>query len=663
MYRTGDLVRRRSDGDLVYLGRADRQVKIRGHRVEPGEVEAALLCHPDVVEAAVAAPEARGHRRLIGYVVPAPATAAGPDDEVLRTFLAARLPDYLVPSAFVRLDALPRTPNGKLDRAALPTPRPEPDPGAGHTPPRTPTERMLADLWAGVLGLERVGVTDNFFSLGGDSILSIQVVARARKAGLRLTTKDLFLHQTIAALAPVTTVADAGAVVSAPVTGPVPLTPIQHRFFTTHRANHHHFNQSVLVELTEDLDERSLRRALDAVVGHHDALRMRFVHADGRWHQENAPAEPVALPVVHDLSGRDADDQDAAMTTVADELQRGFDLGGGLLLNAALFDRGPGRAPCLFLVAHHLVIDGVSWRILLDDLDTAYRQAARGDAVDLGAKTTSFRDWSHRLSGHAAGGGLDGELDHWSAALDTCAATAAPVPDVRPMTAPRVLPVVLNAADTEALLRMAPTVYRTGINDVLLTALAWALSKGTGQARVCVDLEGHGREDVFPDVDLSRTVGWFTTQFPVVLDVPAGDVSGWRDLVRATRRQLRAIPANGLGFGALRHLGPTAARARLAGVTPRVGFNYLGQWDARPAEGGQGLYQAVLSSIGQDYDPTDRDEHPVEIVGAAEAGRLSFAWAYHPQLLAETEVEPMVAAFTDALVRMAEECRGDGERR
>ncbi|MEU4445217.1 non-ribosomal peptide synthase/polyketide synthase [Actinosynnema sp. NPDC050801] len=655
MYRTGDVARWRVDGVLEFVGRADDQVKIRGFRVEPGEAESALLDHPDVAEAAVVAKGGgQGRTRLVGYFVPAP--GATPSAESLRESLAGVLPAYLVPSAFVAVPALPTTANGKLDREALPDPEVVQDDRPRHVPPRTPVEIALAGIWADVIGVGGIGVRDNFFELGGDSILVIQVVSRARKAGIGLTTKDIFLHQTIETLAPVVTTVDVGPVDPGAVVGPVPLTPIQQWFFETHTSKPHHFNQSMLLELTEDLDEAALARALGALPVHHDALRMRFRRVDGRWHQDNAPVGRTVEIERHDLSRVDERDRRSKMEEVADDVQAGFDLDSGLLLRAVLFRCGDGAPPLLFLAAHHLVIDGVSWRILLDDLDSAYRQAVRGEAVDLGAKTTSFQDWAGRLSRYVADGGLDHELEHWTAALE---GAALPVDhdEPRPGNAPRTLQVVLSPEDTDALLHDAPTAYRTGVNDVLLAALAWALSRFTGQRTVSLDMEGHGREEIL-GVDLSRTVGWFTTMYPVALTVPDGEPS-WRDLVKAVRRQSRTIPGNGLGFGALRYLGPPRTRARLDAERgrPEVVFNYLGQWDSATGQAEGGLYRAAHDSIGQEGDPADRGTHLLEVTGGVAAGQLRFSWDYHPDRHERSTVERVVGDFLDALQRIAQDCR------
>jgi amino acid adenylation domain-containing protein/non-ribosomal peptide synthase protein (TIGR01720 family) len=657
MYRTGDVVRWTAGGELEFVGRADEQVKIRGFRIELGEIESVLQRHPEVNDAVVAVrQENSGHKRLVAYLVQASATQTL-STTALREFLGQELPEYMVPSAFVALDALPLSPNGKVDRRSLPDPGPLPELEAQYVAPGSPIEATLAGIWADVLGLERIGVRDNFFELGGDSILSIQVVARARQAGLRLVTKDLFRHQTIAALAPVVTMVQETTGERPAVVGAVPLTPIQRWFFEAGRANPHHFNQSHLVELTDELDERALGRALDALLVQHDALRMRFEQVDGRWQQRNAPVEPMITLHKCELPDLSEPEWYAAMEKVADEIHASFDLGSGPLLKVVLFvSAGPWR-PYLFLVAHHLVVDGVSWRILLDDLDTAYQQSARGELIDLGAKTTSFRDWSVRLGEYVTAGELDGELEHWVRALEGPQLPVDQAPPVLRMPA-RVISTVLSRQDTETLVRGAPSAYRTRINDILLAAFAWALSRWTGRQRVSIDLEGHGREEIFADVDLSRTVGWFTSMFPVALDVQCADEPNWRNVIKSVRRQLRAIPRNGFGYGALRYLGSPAVRELLSarGGNREIGFNYLGQWDARAHEEDRSLFVATHSSIGQDHDPADRAEHLLEVVGEVGDGQLGFSW-YHQPELSESAVRSVADDFIEALRLIAQDCR------
>jgi amino acid adenylation domain-containing protein/non-ribosomal peptide synthase protein (TIGR01720 family) len=634
LYRTGDVVRWRPDGELEFTGRADDQVKIRGIRIEPGEIEAALRRHDAITDAVVIAhEEPPGVRRLVAYVV------GELDATQAREFLGRTLPEHLVPAAWVFLDALPLHPSGKLDRAALPAPEfgaAQPD----HVAPRTPTETVLATVWAEVLGLPMVGVHDNFFELGGDSILSIQVVSRARQHGLQFKSKDLFLHQTIASLADQVTVTE-DTVADAPVVGDVPLTPVQQWFLDTHTTNPQHFNQSVLVEVPSDVDESALATALAGILAHHDALRMRFELVNGEWRQYNAPIEPVDV-----LHHNDTDDP-AAIERAADELHAGFNLETGPLFKAILFG-GDRPTRYLFMVAHHLVFDGVSWRIVLADLATAYRQAAAGEPVDLGTRTTSFRDWAIRLADHTANGGFDDELDHWTAIrtvdlpVDHADQPAAPKADVL---------VRLDAEDTEALLRKAPAAYRARINDVLLTALTCAVTRWTGEPAVSIDLEGHGREEMFDDVDVSRTIGWFTTVYPVTLTLPEN--RPWRQTVQAVRRQLRAVPNNGLGFGALRHL-----TRKLSTTDAPIAFNYLGQWDGAAGGAEDGLFRAVHASIGQEHDPTARDTHLLEVVGGVQDGQLTFSWLYRPDRHDESTISAVADDFATALHAIATDCGG-----
>ncbi|MDQ4104786.1 MAG: condensation domain-containing protein, partial [Actinomycetota bacterium] len=601
-------------------------------------------------------------KRHIAYLVPTPDATTDPAQ--LRRHIAQALPDYMLPAVFVTLDELPLGPTGKLDRAALPPPDRLSEPVSEYVAPRNATEVTLADIWAEVLGVDRVGIHDNFFELGGDSILTIQLVSRVRKSGYLLTSKDVFFHQTVAELALVITAVDSEQVDREPVTGMTALTPIQHWFFETNPVNPHHFNQSMMAELDGDVDESSLERALQELLVHHDALRMRFDLVDGHWQQNNAPPTPTKVLHRVDLAELAGEDQTATMEQIADRLHASFDLRHGPLLKAALFAFGAGRPCYLLLVAHHLVVDGVSWRILLEDLDVTYQQAVRGESLQLPGKTTSFREWANRLSEYVASGSFDDELDYWAVTSQT---EQLPVDlgSHEPGAGVRAVSVLLNVEDTDALLRAAPTAYRTRINDVLLSALAWALSRWGGHSRVSIDLEGHGREEILDGVDLSRTVGWFTTMFPVTLTVADATEPHWRDLIRSVRRQLRAVPGNGFGFGALRYLGSPASRQRLAaaGPGPQISFNYLGQWEARSPDsgaadgnGGRGLYRAVHGSFGQVHDPADSGAHLLDVVGAVQNGQLGFSWLYQSHRLDPASVQSAADDFAQALRCIARDC-------
>ncbi|MFI6303328.1 non-ribosomal peptide synthase/polyketide synthase [Amycolatopsis thailandensis] len=596
MYRTGDRGRWRADGTLEFAGRADDQLKIRGFRVEPGEVERALSAEVEVAQAVVTARATRGRKQLVAYLVAA--EGATVDTEVLRGVLSRTLPDYLVPSAFVVLDALPLSANGKVDRRALPEPGFEPAASGGRAP-RTEREAVLAGIWADVLGLDRVGVEDNFFALGGDSILSIQVSARARKVGLAITTADLFRHQTIAALAPtltgVSTAPDRG-----PVSGDVVPTPIQRWFFDT-IAGPDTFDQAITVELAEGTDEAALAVAIAAVTEHHDALRTAFTRDGGQWRLRIAGADE-----------------------------------GHSLLRWSL--SGPPAGRVLHLSAHHLAVDGVSWRILLDDLDQAYRQA------DLGPRTTSFREWAARLAAHTESGGFDDELAHWRAIPDV---TPIPVDGIGANTVGRARAVTarLTAEETRSLLRQVPEVYRTQVNDVLLTALGRTLRDWTGRVPV-IDLEGHGREELFDGVDLSRTVGWFTSLFPVALDVP----DEWGEAIKAVKERLRAVPRRGIGYGALRYLSGTAPA-----IDPQISFNYLGQFDLAGE-----LYTGSHGELSLAADPGGVRPHLLDVVGQVTGDTLEFTWHYAEGVHDEATVTRLADGMLENLRGLLGHCAEPG---
>ncbi|MEU0885011.1 amino acid adenylation domain-containing protein [Lentzea sp. NPDC005914] len=538
LYRTGDRARWSPDGTLEFLGRADDQVKIRGFRVEPGEVEALLTSREDVRAAAVVA----SAQRLVAYVV------TGTDTKELKEFLRERLPDYLVPSSFVVLEALPLTANGKLDRRALPEPQAlETD---AYVAPRTAREQALADIWAKLLQAEKVGVHDNFFDLGGDSIAVLKVVARARNAGLGLAVADVFTHQTVAELAAVTTAPtqkEAG-----PATGPVPLTPIKKWFTNATIDDRNHWNWSGLFELTQNVDEDRLKAALDTLVTHHDALRTRLHHDADGWHQEIV--EPGEAPRFTVVQGDVQEHMEA--------LQRELDLAHGPLVAAVLFDRGDEPA-WLGLAIHHLVVDGVSWNILLEDLEAAYNDEP------LAPKTTSYRQWAESVAAFAASDEVRAELPYWRTKAETAFT----------------LPVDATGANTEdsaAVVEVtvdARTVPNNQVLDVVLAALHQTLGEWAGTDTVVVDVEHHGRESVAPGTDLSRTVGWFTSVHPVVLQ--HNDLSDHNKILTAARESLKSVPRHGVGYGALRHLAPDDPEVRSLRAAPdrQVNVNFTGGLD------------------------------------------------------------------------------------
>ena len=659
LYRSGDRARWLATGELEYLGRTDAQVKVRGFRIEPGEIEAALTALPRVREAVVMVREdAPGQKRLVAYVVPE--TGLDVSGMLLREELSARLPEHMVPAAFVELERLPLNANGKIDRRALPVPELAAA-GDEFVAPRTEIEEILGGIWAEVLGVERVGVEDGFFELGGDSILSIQVVSRARQRGLKLTPRQLFERPTIARLAEVVERAGSGAAAQAQeaVTGEAPLTPIQRRFFEQAGPVKHHFNQALLLVPREPLNAGLLARAAGALEAHHDALRLRFhPEAGGAWRQSHVGVGKRAPLTTFDLSGVPEEARQAAIEAAADRVQRSLDLSRGPLLRMAYFDFGASQAGRLLVVIHHLAVDGVSWRILLEDLETAYTQLSRSEAVRLPAKTTSWKAWAERLAQHARSEALAREAAFWveqtqkeSAALPVDDPTAA-----NTASRSRTVAVSLSEEETEALLREVPVVYRTQIDEVLLTALAGALARWTGQRRVRIDLEGHGREEeAVGGADLSRTVGWFTTVYPVVLDLPETGEAG--AALRAVKEQLRSVPGRGIGYGLLRYPGGSGAAPELAGAArAEVAFNYLGQFDR--AVSGESFFAFAEESVGASADESSPRAHLLEVSGSVRGGRLELQVGYAEGVHRGETVERLAEGFGRELRELIAHCRG-----
>jgi amino acid adenylation domain-containing protein/non-ribosomal peptide synthase protein (TIGR01720 family) len=646
LYRTGDWVRWRDDGQLEYLGRIDHQVKVRGFRIELGEIEAQLLAQPEVREAVVIARQGPAGARLAAYV--SLEADRSVDVAALRERLARALPDYMVPSAIVVLDALPIGPAGKVDRQALPEPDLLQDEKA-YEAPLGEAEQAIAKVWTGVLGLERVGRNDNFFELGGDSILSLQIVARLRLAGWKVSPKQIFERQTVAQLAGAAeSVGDAKRTAAGDAEGEAPLLPFQHAFFEMQMPVRNHWNQAVLLKCREPLQLSALGQSLRAVVQHHDSLGLRYSQdAKGAWHQHyTAMPESELAELLWVRKARDA----AQLEALCDEAQRSLDLARGPLLRALVVELPAGESR-LLLAIHHMVVDGVSWRILLEDLQRAYLQSLARQAIELPAKSSSYKDWTTALQGYAASHSEG--IGHWA----SLAEVPANLPCARPegsntVADQQTVALRLDKTTTQALLKDAPAAYRTQANDLLLTALGRALCAWSGHAKVLVDLEGHGREDLFDHIDLSRTVGWFTTLFPVALD-PLGEPG---EAIKRVKESLRGIPDKGLGYGVLKHLGRAAQQQALRALPlAQVVFNYLGQFDASLDE--HAHWSLAQEPSGSPVDSGAPLTHEFAVNGQVHEGvlelRVSYSCARHDRsavegwvLRLQHELETLVAHCT-----------------
>ncbi|MGX7824529.1 amino acid adenylation domain-containing protein [Actinokineospora sp. 24-640] len=663
MYRTGDVVRWVPGGDLEFLRRTDDQVKVRGFRIELGEIEAVLADHPDVARLAVVVrDDLPGGRGLVAYVVPVAGRKL--DAASLRGHMAAALPDYMVPAAFVSLDALPLTPNAKLDRAALPLPV-FTAPAAAPAPvaASSPREDVLCGLFADILGVASVGVDDSFFDLGGDSIVSIQLVSRARKAGLVFTTADVFRHKTVRELAAAAEGADQEdeAVDSDNGIGDVALTPVMH-WLRELGGPIDGYNQHALVRTPATCDEARLAATLQAVLDRHDMLRARLtkVVGDVVWSLETGPRGSVrARDVLRtvEVDGLDDAALEQVIRTEAAAAKAGLAPESGQMAQAVWFDSGQGRPGRLLLVLHHLVVDGVSWRVLLPDLATAWESVGVGLSATLEPVRTSYREWAQALAAQAAAPARLTELSRWMQVLGDPGHRLAdrprtPATDVAGVT--QQVNVTLPTEVTHALLSEVTTAFHAGVDEIVLAGLALAVNRTRGDGAVLVDLEGHGREDIVAGLDLARTVGWFTSQYPVRLDPGPGD-----DLAAAVKRikeQVRAVPDKGIGYGLLRHLNAQTAPALARLATPEILVNYLGRFTVADAEVA-GDWEMVAADILDDADPGLPAAHTLELTVSAQdlpdGPRLVANWAFPATLLERAEVEALAAEWAAVLTELS----------
>ena len=654
LYRTGDLARLLADGAMEFAGRNDEQIKLRGFRIEPGEVESVLCRHSHVKEAAVIIREdVPRDKRLVGYYVPTrdagPATVAE-----LRAYLTESLPPYMVPAALVEINALPLTPNGKVDRNALPIPDWTQLPLLGNlVAPRTAEERVLVEVWSEVLGLnpEWVGIEDNFFELGGDSILSIQVVTRAVKRGVQLTPRHLFDHQTIATLAAAIGSSDdsAGEIVgeesatqSEQDESEVPLTPIQRWFFEQEQPDPHYFNQAVLLRTRPELSTNVLERALKLIVARHDALRLRFtVDEDGEWSQRVAAQDEGDPGVLwrRDLSRvPEGEEWDAEVKYESKRAQASLNLASGPLIRAVHLDAGAGRWGRLFIAIHHLAVDGVSWRVLLEELAEVTEAFMAEREPQLAQPTTTWAQWSRALVGTA--GRSERELDYWSSLPWTkVSKLSVDKEGENAVASAQTLERTLTPEQTSELLTGVARVYRARVDEALLASLArayprWLSERGVdahedkGPGVLLVEMEGHGREAERTGLglDLTRTTGWFTSLYPVAIELGDNDEDAGTTL-RRVKELVRGVPSGGLGWGLLKYV------CRGGGLTKvrrwpeaEVSMNYLGRFDNVVGEGGP--FAGATEAIGPSQASGQRRTHLLSINSLVSGGRLQLLWTY-----------------------------------
>ena len=675
LYKTGDMARFLDDGSIEFVGRIDQQVKIRGFRIELSEIEALLDGHAQIRQSAVMAhSDDKGVKRLVAYLV---VDEAQPNLEAnsVREYVGLHLPDYMVPASFIFLSRLPVTSNGKLDRKALPEPSFE-NISLTKVAPRNNTETSLCDIWEQVLGVESVGIDDNYFELGGDSILSIQVLSRAKRVGILITAKQIFELQTIAKLAQA---AKKGVQVSAEqglVTQEALITPIQQWYFDLPLVAPQHWNMSLLLKVispvaTAEL-ECSLRATVKAMVEQHDYLRSHFSHSNQQtldqnnskhgWKHSYLPLNyftDASSNVFESLDYSDSEESsDTIIATIGQQVQSSFDLASGTLFKIVLLKLSANEYR-LFWVVHHLLIDGVSWRILLEDMQIGLTQALGGEAINLGDKSTSFSQWSVAQHEFAQSDAVHQQLSYWQnlwGGLDASEVARLPLKsnDSHRIKDSNEFKFELSEQHTQQLLLEANKAYKTEINDLLLAALTSALSEQCQHSRCLLHMEGHGREWVSDAVDVSRTVGWFTSLYPVLLSLPKGASVG--DEIKAVKQQLRQIPDKGFGYGLIKHLksdGDFGASLE-ALENSQISFNYLGQTDNSFSEGE--FFQLASESPGSERDENEIQPYALDVFAIVIQGKMQFGFRFSGDNLGVKFVETLAQQFEARLLEILTHC-------
>ncbi len=623
MYKTGDLAKWLPDGNIEFMGRIDNQVKLRGYRIEIGEIESVLGKVPQIDNAIVLLREDHPNEKyLCAYYTGKQELNA----EDIKSHLQSYLPLYMHPSFFIKIDEIPLTTNGKLNNKALP--KPNMDITMGYEAPRNEIEKQMVGVWQEVLGLEKVGITNNFFEIGGDSIKAIQLASRMLKA----------LQNEI----------DTGVKIQAEqdlIEGEVPLTPVQSWFFDNNFTDQHYFNQSISIFSKDEIQEESLREVLDVIIAHHDALRMKYQIRDGNVLQINRGLNVELYELVTFMLGSTVNLQEE-IGKQTEIIQSGINLENGPLFKVALFYSSEGSH--IVFVAHHLVVDGISWRILLEDLSLAFAQLNAGQQIELPEKTTSFKVWAERLTEKYSQieNPLTADKNYWTeiAKADTSLLPKDKEISEKQLKDNAQVVIELSKEDSEFLISKANSLFNTEINDLLLSALSNSISNFTNREQVLIQLEGHGREDILENVDISRTIGWFTNMYPVLLN--AGESENVVDRILKTKESLRRVPHKGIAYGLLKYL-----QDKEFHLNPEILFNYLGQVDGQDGEGG---FSVADISTGNNVSPNAEFLYALEINGLLAEGKLSFSFTYNSKEYNKETIQKIADNFKQSLLQIVE---------
>ncbi|BBB56342.1 non-ribosomal peptide synthetase [Candidatus Megaera polyxenophila] len=647
LYKTGDLGRYLINGNIEYLGRNDEQVKIRGYRIELGEIEAVLNKHGDISAAVVIEKEQETTKSLVAYVV------AGnfiPSDVEIKNYLIDKLPEYMIPKHFVYLNRIPLTSNGKLDRRALP--EPEVQSQDSYIAPRTELEKQLCDIWAQVLKLEKISITDNFFRIGGDSIISIQVMSKARQKGIYFSVKDIFSYPSVIELTVnVKTEEKKPKIDQTLIKGKIMLTPIQHWFFAKNLPNNNYFNQSILLQPKKKLQLYIIKQSFMLLRHHHDILRCCYNNHHNQWQQICLQEEIDTVEYIDLSVQEDETDITTKIENYSNKIQASLDINKGIIMKVLLFDLVKSQR--LLIVVHHLVIDSVSWRILLEDLESFYSQLEKRSEVQFPNKTYSYKQWSQILADYAYSATLKKEIPYWQE-LEK---------NIQPIETDFNLgayleinshnvEISLNKDKTLALLQKVHKAYRTEISDILLTALVLGFGDLTGNYTLNIAFEGHGREEIIEGIDLSRTIGWFTTIFPVVLVVD--NPNDLERAIKIIKENIRTIPNKGIGYGIIKHLRP---KVLTKNKSPQIIFNYLGRWDNVTSL--NNLFSFAPESSGRNVAQENILDYVISINAEVKNDIMHFFWTASSNHYYPETINKIVHYFIQRLNQLIEHCCQD----
>ncbi|MBY0293432.1 MAG: non-ribosomal peptide synthetase, partial [Alphaproteobacteria bacterium] len=580
--------------------------------------------------------------------------------ETLKNHLERTLPNYMIPSFFIYINKVPLTSNGKIDRKSLPAPAVSNRQVANaYIPPQTTLQQELSSIWSEVLRIEKIGIHDNFFRIGGDSIISIQLVSKARSKGIYFAVKNIFSHPTIAQLSSIAKLQEDDSLTLKPdqgvMTGDVPLTPIQHWFFEQSLYNKNHYNQAVLLIIYEKVDLSLLNKTFSHLLSHHDALRLRYTHHTcHHWRQKYLDVDQAPICLEVDLSDCEDNEIPIHIERECDYAQQSLDIECGPIIKTVLFNCGSQRPQRLFIVIHHLMVDGVSWRIFLEDLERMFSQLAKGEDPVLPPKTHSYQQWASALQHYANSQTLQEEIPYWQSVTQPM--ISLPVDfNLESTIEVEVKTIILSLPENEttALLQQVPKAYRTEINDILLTALVLAIGDWTQQYTLTLSLEGHGRENIIKDIDLSRTIGWFTSVFPVHLSI--NDPNDLGQSIKTVKENLRHIPHKGIGYGILSYL--TSNSPILTACHPSLSFNYLGQWDTITSP--EKVFTFAQESTGLSSSDKNHLIHLLEINAEVKAGVLNIFWTYSKDHYYDQTIKKLSHAFITRLQQLIYHCCQD----